>query len=1117
MLNVSDWLVANGFARFVALFAENEIDGDALRGLTYAHLTELGIPLGARVNLLKAISRLGEAGAGAQTTAIVAPASYPADAGRRQLTVMFCDLVGSTELSGQVDPEEMQEIIRTYQNVCAGVIERFDGYLAKFLGDGVLAYFGYPRAHEDEAERAVRAARRIVKSIRSLPPYGSRKLAVRVGIATGLVVVGQVSAVGGASELSAIGEAPNLAARLQNLAEPNTAVVAEATRALAGGSFRYIDLGQVTLKGIPNPVRAWRVVGQISRTRFEAAHGSGLSAFVGRDQEVALLHGRWEQAASGEGQVVLLCGEGGIGKSRIAEQLRLHLGDTDHIRLRYQCSPFHRNSALQPAIAQLEHAADFSSDDDDVTRLVKLEALLQPTTADMGATVPLFAALLGIPLSSGYAPLKVTADVVKQRTLDALAEQLVSVSKVKPVYWLVEDAHWIDPTTRDLISLCLRRIRDARVFVLITFRPEFVSPWSQMPHATTLTLNRLARRQCAELIKHVCGGKQLPDEVQEQLIAKTDGIPLFIEELTKTVLESGLLREQSGEYVLTGTLPPMAVPASLQDSLMARLDRLSPVREVAQIGAAIGREFTYRLLAAVTQIGPNELASALLQLAEAELLFVRGEPPEATYIFKHALLQDAAYASLLRARRQQLHSRIAQAIEEQFPETPTRRPEILAHHYEAAGLEHQAKEYWARAGRLALSRSAYAEAITHLGKAQALAAKTQPSEARMRELSALILDRGVATAALKGPPSADHGQVAEEAVKTSAALGDDRLHFRARWADWIYHSTGGNLPAASQRADVLVGMANRIGADDLRLQAYHARWTTAFLRGQVAVTRDDVEHGLALYDFDLHKDHWSMYGAHDPGVCARATGACTLWQAGFALRAHNVAEDAISLGHRLGHPFSRAISLWYAAFFAAMVRDAGAATAYAESAMVVASEANLAWPASMAQFIGGWAMSRQGDPGRGVNTMETVFRRLMDAKQRGYLTFLGTLLAEAKLEMRRVDDALNLLDEIQELSAETHQEMFLSELHRVRAEALHRIDPKSESIGGEFQSALEVARHQGALSLELRTATSLASWLADTKGNENGKAILSSVYCRLTEGFDTPDLMAASALLKKLD
>ena len=1117
MLKVSDWLVANGFERFVDLFAENEVDGDALRELTDAHLKELGIPLGARVKLLKAITRLAETNDAARPSAIVDLPTHPAEAERCQLTVMFCDLVGSTELSGQVDPEEMQEIMRIYQDVCAGMIERFDGYLAKFLGDGVLAYFGYPRAHEDEAERAVRAARRIVKSIKGLPPYGNRKLAVRIGIATGLVVIGQVNAVGGASELSAIGEAPNLAARLQNLAEPNTVVVAEATRALAGGTFRYTDLGHVTLKGIPNPVRAWQVVGQISRTRFEAAHGSGLSAFVGRDEEVALLHGRWEQAASGEGQLVLLCGEGGIGKSRIAEQLRLRLGNADHIRLRYQCSPFHLNSALQPAIAQLEHAANLNSDDDDATRLAKLEALLRPTTDDMGATVPLFAALLGIPLSGGYAPLGLTADVVKRRTLEAIAEQLVSISKVKPVYWLVEDAHWIDPTTRDLIGVCLRRIRDARVFVLITFRPEFVSPWSQMPHATTLTLNRLARRQCTELIEHVCGGKQLPDEVQEQLIAKTDGIPLFIEELTKTVLESGLLSERSGKYVLIGALPPMAVPASLQDSLMARLDRLSPVKEVAQIGAAIGREFTYGLLAAVTQIGPDELARALMQLAEAELVFVRGEPPEATYIFKHALLQDAAYASLLRARRQQLHSRIAQAIEEQFPETPTRRPEILAHHYDAAGLEHQAKDYWTRAGKLALSRSAYAEAIAHLAKAQALAAKAEPSETRMRQMSALILDRGVATAALKGPPSADHGQVAEEAVKTSAALGDDRLHFRARWADWIYHSTGGNLPAASERADMLVEMANRIGADDLRLQAYHARWTTAFLRGHVAVTRDDVEHGLALYDFDLHKDHWSMYGAHDPGVCAHATGACALWQAGFAVRASRVAEDAISLGHRLGHPFSRAIALWYAAFFAAMVRDATAATTYADSAMVVASEANLAWPASLAQFIVGWAISRQGELGRGVKTMETVFRRLMETKQRGYLTFLGTLLADAKLEMGRVDETLNLLDEIQQLSVESHQQMFLSDLHRVRAEALRCIDPKSERIGSELQTSLELARHQGALSLELRTATSLASWLANTKGCENGSAVLSPVYSRLTEGFDTPDLKAASALLKKLD
>lgn len=1118
MDEMAQWLSRIGLGDYVSVFQENDIDFEVLPDLTEAELETLGLSLGHRRKLMRAITALGTDAP--EPTKIAAPGALSQvsrdEADRRQLTIMFVDLVGSTELSTSLDPEVMRELIQSYRNAVAAEITRFEGHVAKFLGDGVLAYFGWPYAHEDEAERAIKAGLRIGLAVAALTPHGGATLAARIGIATGLVVVGDLTGEGEARERAVTGQTPNLAARLQGLAEPNTVVIAEATRALARGAFAYADLGHVTLKGLPGPVRAWRVAGEISASRFEAAHGAGLGAFVGRNQEVELLHSRWEQAAGGEGQVVLLCGEGGIGKSRIAEQLRLRIGNEDHVRLRYQCSPFHLDSPLQPAIAQLEYAAKIGVDDDGEARLAKLETLLRSSTPDMDAVVPLIATLLGIPLDSRYAPLAITADVVKKRTLDALADQLVSISKVKPVYWLIEDAHWIDPTTRDLVGLCLGRIRDACVFVLVTFRPEFTPPWTHLPHVTALNLNRLARRQCAELIEKLCAGKALPAEVREQLIAKTDGIPLFIEELTKTVLESGLLGESQGNYVLAGPLPPLAVPSSLQDALMARLDRLSAVKEVAQIGAAIGREFAYELLLAVTRLGADELAQAMSRLVAAELVFVRGEPPEATYIFKHALLQDAAYASLLRARRQQLHARIAQAIEEKLPDTPARQPEILAHHYEAAGIEDRAKEYWTRAGKLALSRSAFAEAINHLSRAQALAVKAEPSEARTREESALILDRGVATVALKGSFSTDYGRVAEQAVKTSEALGDDRLYFRARWAEWNFLSAAGNLPPASERADMLVAMASRMGADDLRLQAHHARWTTAFLRGQVAAATDAVEHGLALYDFDLHKDHWLMFGAHDPGVCALGAGACSFWQAGLTERAHTMAEDAIHLGQQLGHPFSRAVAHWYAGFFAMMVGDVKAAATHAEAQAEVANEAGLAWPASHALFVGGWAMSRQGEQGRGMQTMETVFRQLMAAKERGYLTFLGTALANAKLEMGQVEAAMNLLDEVQLLSVETHQQMFLSDLHRVRAEALRSIDPKSERIGPEFQTALEIARRQGALALELRAATGLAGWLADSGRRAEGHGLLSPVYRRMTEGFGTPDLKVAKLLLDAL-
>ncbi len=1110
MHDVGKFLDSIGLAQYAATFAQNDIDLAALRHLNEAHLKELGVSLGHRLRLLKAIVELPAA-----AEAPPVRETSPTAGERRQVSVMFCDLVGSSDLAQRVDAEEMRDIMRDYQAACAGVVARFDGHLAQFLGDGVLAYFGYPQAHEDAAERAVRAALGIVQAVGRLAPRASGPLSARLGIATGMVVVGKVMDTQGVSELSAIGETPNLAARLQAIAEPNTVVIAESTRALTLGSFHYVDLGSLNLKGFREPVRAWRVVGEAGASRFEAAHLAGMSRFVGRDQEVALLLSRWEQAAGGEGQAVLLCGEAGIGKSRIGEQFRQRLRDVQHTRVRYQCSPFHANSALQPAIGQLEFAAGMNADDDNAKRLGKLEALLQPTTPRLAEVLPLFASVLGIALDERYKMPPLTADVVKRRTLGALADQVVALSQSSPLFWQIEDAHWIDPTTRELIGLCLARIRDARVFVLITFRPEFAPPWSNLPHVTALTLNRLARRQSLELVEHVSGGRPLPAEVTDQILAKTEGIPLFVEELTKTVLESGLLAERGGRYVLTGALPPMAIPATLQDSLMARLERLSPVKEAAQIGSVIGREFTYELMRAVSPMDAGELTEALSSLVSAELVYVRGEPPEATYVFKHALVQDAAYASLLRARRQQLHTRIAEALQDKFPEAVARRPELLAFHYAATGLEDRAGEYWTRAGRQSMERSEYAEAGSHFANALALLRKAPESPARQREEAQLVLDQQITLLALN-PTSLETGRIAEEAVRISAPLGDDPLHFRARWADWIYNSTGGNLPAASERADRLVEMAGRLGKSDLKLQAHHARWTTAFLRGQVTITRDDIEQGLALYDIDLHRGHWAIYGLHDPGVCARATGGCALWQAGLAERGASVALDAIRVADTLGHPFSRSIALWYAGFYSMMVGDARAARGHAEPMAEIAAEAKLALPAALAKFTSAWATGQQGELGRGAEEMEATFRAMLNAKQRIYLTFLGTFLAAAKLELGRVDDCLNLLDELQQISVETHLKVFISDVHRLRAEALRRADARSPRIEEEYRSAVRIAEEQGALALQLRAATGFADWMAAAGREEAGTKLLKPIYERFTEGFDTPDLKAARALLDRI-
>ena len=504
------------------------------------------------------------------------------------------------------------------------------------------------------------------------------------------------------------------------------------------------------------------------------------------------------------------------------------------------------------------------------------------------------------------------------------------------------------------------------------------------------------------------------------------------------------------------------------------------------------------------------------QLADAELVHVRGEPPDATYVFKHALVQDAAYASLLRARRQQIHARIAQVLPQKFPDLTARQPEALAHHCEAAEIETRAKEYWSRAGRLAFANATTPRRRIISPGRWPLVAKAPPSEARTREQAGLLLDRGVAMIALKGASSAEHGQIAADALMVSAPLGDDALHFRALWAGWGVHSVGGKLPEASERADMLVAMANRIGADDLRLQAYHAHWTTAFVRGQVAIARGDIEHGLALYDLGRHREHWSMYGAHDPGVCACATGACILWQAGLAERAGDVAKDAIRLGHQLGHPFSLAAAHWLTGFFAIMVGDVASADTNARATVAVAAEASMAWPANLGHFIRGWVIARQGEPGRGADQMEAGFRKLQEVKQRLYLTFLGSVLASTKLEMGRTEDALNFLDELQLLSVETHQQLFVPDVHRLRAKSLQLLDPKNPRIEAEYRTALQLAREQGALALELRAAGGLAKCLAANGGSREGVALLLAVRDRFSEGHATPDLLAAKALLGAL-
>ena len=699
---ISDWLEKLGMSEYAQRFAENDIDTSVLPHLTEGNLKELGISLGHRVKLLAAIRELGRVPATAEPTATPSEPKPQDTAERRQVTVMFSDLVGSTALSARMDPEDLREIISAYQKCVAEAVRRFGGFVAKYMGDGVLIYFGYPQAHEDDAERAVGAGLELIQAVGTLKSVSP--LQARVGIATGLVVVGDLIGSGAAQEQAVVGETPNLAARLQGIAERNTVVIAESTRKLLGNLFDLQDLGAQDLKGIASPVRAWAVLRPASiESRFEALHASGLTELVGREEELELLIRRWSKAKTGEGQIVFLSGEAGIGKSRPTAAGSLErLATEPHMRLRYFCSPQHTDSALYPVIGQMERAAGFAHDDGQQAKLDKLDRVLAQTfTSQQDAA--LFADMLSLPTDGRYPTLDFTPEQRRQRTLQALVSQMEALAGQRPVLMVFEDAHWSDPTSFEAFGRVIERIATLRVLLLVTFRPEFAPPWIGQPHVTALTLNRLPKRAIDAMIDGVVGNKLLPPNIRQDIIERTDGVPLFVEEMTKAVLEA----ESEGEArrtVAASPSPAMAVPATLQASLMARLDRLGPAKEVAQISAAIGREFSHALLAAVVTKPEAELGSALDCLIAAGLLFRHGAPPHATFQFRHALVRDAAYGCLLRSQRQLLHARIATRLEERFFEVVDRQPELLAQHWTEAGSVKAAISYWSKAGRKSFAR-----------------------------------------------------------------------------------------------------------------------------------------------------------------------------------------------------------------------------------------------------------------------------------------------------------------------------------------------------------------------------------------------------------------------------
>jgi class 3 adenylate cyclase len=1027
---------------------------------------------------------------------------------------MFCDLVGSTALSARLDPEDMREIMSAYQHRCAEVIGKSGGFVAKYMGDGVLAYFGYPQAHEDDAEHAVRCGLALVDAACLLQTSHGASLQVRIGIATGVVVVGDLIGEGAAQEQGVVGETPNMAARLQTLAEPGQVVIAQSTRRLTSGLFEYRDLGRLLLKGLADPIQAWQVLAASAvQSRFEAQHETSLASLVGREEELELLLRRWNQASQGEGRVVLLTGEPGVGKSRLIAALQERLQSQPHVRLRYFCSPQHTDSALYPIINRLERAARFERGDAPAQKLLKLQTLLAPGVPMQAAEVALLADLLSIPRDAQRGLFEIDPQKRKEKTFEALLAQLRRLEQQRPVLMIYEDVQWIDPSTLEHLALTVERASSIRLLLLISARPEFTPPWPGYAHVTTVSLTRLSRREGTTLITGVAQGRALPDEVTNQILVRTDGVPLFIEELTKAVLESGLLRKREHDYVLDGPLPPVAIPTTLHASLMARLDRLTSARQVAQMGAALGRQFSHELLHAAAEMPEHQLNDALEQLVRAELLFRRGTPPHAQYTFKHALVQDVAYASLLRANRQQLHARIAKAYETHFPDVVSAEPELVAHHFTEAGLSEAAIEYWQQAGDLAMARSGHAEAIHHFSTALDLLTRLGEKPDRAGKELELCVKLGPALVMVKGPGSPEVGAIYSRAVALDAGE-DSSARFKALWGLYYISMTSGRLTEAAAHADELLGLAQRLGADDLVLEGHHAKWATSLWCGELAAADEHSQNGISRYDSTRHHALAFTFSGHDPGVCAHGVRAINLALLGFPRKAMKLGAEAVTLARSLSHPYSLAMAMWHSAIVLQVGRHRRSCGDLATELLELSQEHDFPMTCGAGMFLLGWAGADAGEIEKGIAVMEEGLA-LFSTGRRVTRPYMLAILASAKADFGNPGEGLELLKDALASTEAGGERWWLAELHRLRGRLLGVRGQHDESEAC-FRRAIEVSSGQRARMLELRAATSLARLWSDRGRNAEARDLLAPIYGRFTEGFDTLDLTEAKCLLDAL-
>jgi class 3 adenylate cyclase/predicted ATPase len=1119
-MDLHGWLLNLGLQQYEAAFRENDIDETLLPSLTAQDLKDIGVVVvGHRRKLLNAIGALSG-------NSVTVPfdrdsgldASFPDTAERRQVTVMFADLVGSTALSTRMDPEDLREVISAYRKCVAETVRHLGGFVSQYLGDGVLIFFGYPQAHEDDAERAVRAALQLVAAVAGLKTHAP--LQTRVGIATGLVVVGEMSDAGGLRERGIVGETPNLAARLQSSAEPNQVVIADNTRRLLGNIFELKDLGSKHLKGMAEEIRAWAVLQASSvASRFEAMHATRLTDLVGREEELGLLLRRWARAKAGEGQVVLLSGEPGIGKSRLTAALLEHIGREPYTRLRYFCSPHHADSALYPIIGHFERVARLAYNDSLQTKLDKLDRVLAQTAASK-EDAALYAEMLSLPNDGRYPALHLTPEQRRQRTLETLWAQVEGLSRKNPVLMIFEDAHWSDPTSLEALSRAVNRIASLPILLIVTFRPEFDPPWIGRPHVTALTLNRLAEREVSMMIDRVVGSKPLPANVRRDIIERTDGVPLFVEEITRAVLEA----ESAAKHVIAAILSTATeVPASLHASLMARLDRLGPAKEVAQIGAAIGREFSHALLSAVAQKPEAQLNSAIEALLAAGLVFRQGTPPEVIYLFKHVLVQDAAHGTLLREPRRALHARIAATLETQFTDIVERQPEVMARHCTEAGLIEKAAHLWGKAGQRSLNRSALIEAVEQLSRALAHIAAL-PSNVELRReqigLQVALINPLMHVKGYAAPETKEAAEQARRLIEQAESNGEPPdeplLLFSILYGFWVAHYVAFDGDVICDLAAQFLTLAEERKAA-LPLVTGHRLMGASFLHaGEIAKARTHLDKAIELYEPDKHRSRAMLFG-QDVRVAALFYRSLALWQLGYPDAAMRDAARAVTDARDTGQAATMMAALAITSLTHIHCGNYPVAKAQLDEVCALADEKSAMFWKVGGMLLRGCVAALSGNPKDAVQTIGSGIRAWRSTGASLWVPVFLTHLISAHADLGQFDEAQRFVVEAMTLVQQTKERWYDAEIHRVAGEIEMRT-PKRDACKAEtyLRHALDVAQAQQAKASELRAATSLAGLWRDRGKCGEARGLLAPIHDWYSEGFDTNDLRQAKALLDTL-